>query len=197
MEDKEYESQELNHLGIIAGVCFEIGLIKEIDEYVPSTEREVSIGEAVQSMILNAMGFINRPLYLSPKFWENKPVETLIRVGLEAEDLNDDSLGRALDAIEKKGVTEIFSKVASNALKIYGIDHEIWHLDSTTISFEGEYNQDEDSQAIKIVHGHAKQRPDLKQAVVSLLCSYKSAIPRWLEIHSGNEVDKTLFHNNL
>jgi len=51
------------------------------------------------------------------------------------------------------GVTETFAKVASNALKICGIDHEIWHLDSTTISFE-------DSQAIKIVHGHAKQRPD-------------------------------------
>jgi len=193
MENKEYESLELNHLGIIAGVCFEIGLIKKIDEYVPSKERDVSVGEAVQSMILNAMGFINRPLYLSPKFWANKPVETLIRVGLEAENLNDDSLGRALDAIEEKGVTETFAKVASNALKIYGIDHEIWHLDSTTISFEGEYNPDEDSQAINIVHGHAKQRPDLKQAVVSLLCSYKSSIPRWLEIHSGNEVDKTLF----
>ncbi len=193
MENTGYESQELNHLGIIAGTCFEIELIKKIDEYIPAKGREVSVGEAVQAMILNAMGFVNRPLYLSPQFWANKPVETLIRNGLAAEKLNDDCLGDALDALAEKGVTETFAKVASHALKIYGIEHEVWHLDSTTISFEGAYNPDEDSQAIKITYGHAKQRPDLKQAVVSLLCSYKSAIPRWLEIHSGNKVDKTLF----
>ena len=193
MSDTGYESQELNHLGIIAGICFEIELIKEIDACVDSGEREITAGEAVQAMILNALGFANRALYLTSKFFENKPVEHLIRAGVCAEDLNDDTLGRTLDVLYETGVTEVFARVASHALRIYEIEHETCHLDSTTISLHGEYNEDEDTQAIKIVHGHSKQRPDLKQAVVSLICAYKSSIPLWLEIHSGNEVDKALF----
>lgn len=194
MENTGYESQELDHLGIIAGICFEIELIKTIDSSVGNGEREVTTGEAVQAMILNAMGFVNKPLYLTPQFFANKPVENLIRVGLTAEELNDDRLGRALDALYAKGVTELFAKVASHALSIYGIEHEAYHLDSTSFAFEGEYNPEEDSQAIKIVRGYSRDhRPDLKQAVLSLICSYKSAIPMWMEVHDGNKVDKMLF----
>ncbi len=194
MENIGYESQDLDHLGIIAGICFEIELIKKIDECVESGEREVTVGEAVQAMVLNAMGFVNKPLYLTPQFFANKPVENLIRVGLAAENFNDDTLGRALDALYAKGVTEVFAKVASHALSIYRIGHEGYHLDSTSFSFEGEYNPNEDSQAIKIVHGYSRDhRPDLKQAVLSLICSYKSSIPTWLELHDGNKVDKILF----
>ncbi|MEK6845586.1 MAG: IS1634 family transposase [Nanoarchaeota archaeon] len=194
MENTGYESQELAHLGIIAGICFEIELIKEIDSIIESGERGVTIGEAVQAMILNAMGFVNKPLYLTPQFFANKPVENLIRVGLTAEELNDDTLGRALDALYAKGVTEVFAKVASHACSIYGIEHAAYHLDSTSFAFEGEYNPEENSQAIKIVRGYSRDyRPDLKQAVLSLICSYKTAIPMWMEVHDGNEVDKVLF----
>jgi len=194
MSNKGYESQELDHLGIIAGTCFEIGLIKEIDKCIDSGEKEVTIGEAVQAMVLNAMGFVNKPLYLTPHFFANKPVENLIGVGVSAENLNDDTLGRALDALYEKGVTEVFAKVASHALSVYGIEHEAHHLDSTSFSFEGEYNVDEDTQAIKIVHGYSRNhRPDLKQAVLSLICSHKNSIPTWLQVHDGNQVDKILF----
>lgn len=194
MQNTGYESQELDHLGIIAGMCFEIELIKQIDQFVETDERDVTVGEAVQAMILNAMGFVNRALYLTPKFFANKPVETLIREGLSAENLNDDTLGRALDALYEKGVTEVFANVSSHAFEIEKIEHEAHHLDTTSVSLHGEYDENGDSQAIKIVRGYSrKHRPDLKQAVVSLICSYKSSIPTWLGVHNGNEVDKKLF----
>jgi len=34
---------------------------------------------------MNALGFVNRPLYLFPEFMGTKPVEILIRGGLKAE----------------------------------------------------------------------------------------------------------------
>ncbi|TLD39804.1 MAG: Mobile element protein [Candidatus Jettenia ecosi] len=194
MEALAYESQQLGHLGIIAGMCREIDLIGQIDTCIDQNERKVSVGQAVQAMIINALGFVDSPLYLTPEFFHNKPVEILIGRGLQAEDLNDDSLGRALDLLYKKGVTEVFAQVASHALSISGIKHTTYHLDSTSISFEGEYNHQEDMQAIEITHGYSRdKRPDLKQAIVSLICTYKSSIPVWLAVHSGNEVDKTLF----
>ena len=198
MTETTYATERLDHLGIVAGVCHEIGLIEQIDACIGPTKRKVSVGEAVQAMVINALGFVGRPLYLTPEFFDNKPVDRLIRAGLEAEDLNDDSLGRALDQLYASGVTEVFGQVASHALKVYGIAHRFYHLDSTTFSLHGEYEGDNEPEAITITHGHSKDhRPDLKQAVLSLVCSYRSRLPVWLEALSGNEADKTRFPKTI
>ena len=99
MAETTYVTQRLDHLGIVAGICQEIDLVGQIDRMIGPTDRQVSVGEAVQAMILNALGFLGRPLYLTPKFFRNKPVGRLLRPGLTAEMLNDDSLGRALDKL--------------------------------------------------------------------------------------------------
>lgn len=77
-----YATQRLDHLGIVAGICQEIGLAERIDRIVGPTGRQVSVGEAVQAMILNALGFTSRPLYLTPEFFANKPLDRLLRPGL-------------------------------------------------------------------------------------------------------------------
>ena len=66
----------------------------EINRVVGVDARQkVTCGEAVVAMILNALGFVDRPLYLFPEFMVTKPEEILIRGGLKAEDFNDDVLG--------------------------------------------------------------------------------------------------------
>ncbi len=118
---EEYTTHRLDHLGIMAGICREIGLAEQIDRIVGPTERQVSVGEAVQAMVLNALGFTARPLYLTPEFFAHKPLDRLLRPGLTAEMLNDDSLGRALDILHERGETKVFAQVASHALRVYGI----------------------------------------------------------------------------
>ncbi|MCX9010201.1 MAG: DUF4277 domain-containing protein [Candidatus Methanoperedens sp.] len=74
----EYSSKSLDHLGIVAGVCKEIGLAAEIDRIVGIDKRQkVTTGESVEAMILNALGFVSKPLYLFPEFMKTKPVELL------------------------------------------------------------------------------------------------------------------------
>ena len=74
--------------------CKEIGLADEINRIVGVDPRQtVTCGEAVVAMVLNALGFVDRPLYLFPEFMATKLVEILIREGLKAEDFNDDVLG--------------------------------------------------------------------------------------------------------
>ena len=104
-----YETKRIDHLGIVAGVCKDIQLIEKIDKYLGPCERKVSCGQAVQAMVLNALGFSSRALYLTPDYLHNKPVDVLIAEGLVAEDFNDDSLGRSLDDLYEKGVTEVFA----------------------------------------------------------------------------------------
>ena len=150
-------------------------------------------------MILNALGFVSRPLYLTAEFFANKPVDLLTRSHLCAADFTDDSLGRALDTLYENGVTELFAIVASKALSTYDIDHRFVHLDSTTFSFQGDYDAEtDDEHAIHITHGYSRdQRPDLKQAVVHLLCSYRSQFPVWFKALDGNQSDKTSFPHTI
>ena len=79
-------SKNLDHLGIVSTVCRGIGLVEEIDSIIGVDPRQkVTCGEAVVAMVLNALGFVDRHLYLFPEFMATKPVEILIREGLKAE----------------------------------------------------------------------------------------------------------------
>ena len=99
MDNTSFSTQRLDHLGIVAGICDRIDLANQINSYVGPTRRSVSIGHAVKAMILNALGFVGRPLYLTPEFFDSKPVELLLGSDFTASDFNDDSLGRALDTL--------------------------------------------------------------------------------------------------
>ena len=90
---ESYVNERLDHLGIVAGVCQEIGLAAWLDEQDPTNRQQVSVGTATTAMILNGLGFSNRQLYLVPQYFANKPVEHLLGRGITAEMLNDDCLG--------------------------------------------------------------------------------------------------------
>lgn len=181
-------------------MCDRIDLIDTIDTFIGATKRKVSVGESVQAMVLNALGFVSRPLYLMPEFFSNKPVDLLIGSHLCSSDFTDDSLGRALDTLYAHGVTELFATVATKALSTFDIEHRFVHLDSTTFSFQGDYDRhpDTDENAVHITHGYSRdQRPDLKQVVVELICSYRSQLPIWLKALDGNTCDKNSFPETI
>lgn len=171
-----FETKRIDHLGIVAGLCHEMGLIEAIDEVVGPSERKVSCGAAVQAMVLNSLGFASRALYLLPQYLENKPVELLIAPTLTAEDFNDDTLGRSLDQLFASGVTEVFAQVAQPALKTFGIEHRFFHLDSSSFHLQGQYSATEpQTEAIEITYGYSRDhRPDLKQVGVNLPTSGSS-----------------------
>lgn len=82
---EEYVNERLDHLGIVAEVCREIGLGEWLDAQEPGNRQQVSVGTATTAMILNGLGFSNRQLYLVPQFFANKPVEHLLGPGISAE----------------------------------------------------------------------------------------------------------------
>ena len=43
-------------------------------------------GQAVQAMVLNGLGLTGRAMYLTPEFYENKPVDVLIGEAIEASE---------------------------------------------------------------------------------------------------------------
>ena len=59
--------ERLDHLGVVASVIKELGLIEMIDARLGlHDQEEITAGEAVAGMILNGLGFSDRPLTLTP-----------------------------------------------------------------------------------------------------------------------------------
>ncbi len=196
------EVQNLNHLGIIAGIIDEIGIVDIINEQLGIKAQErLNSGLIVKGIILNAMGFVSRPLYLFPQFFNDKATEHLFGEGIYSEYFNDDKIGRVMDKLYQIGLIKIFLLIALAAVKKYGIDNKYSHLDSTSISLQGDYaicqtdnEENLEPVPIKIVHGYSKdRRPDLKQFLINLIASGDGGVPLFLSCGSGNDNDKAKF----
>src|SRR5438067_8424933 len=133
-----YMNERLDHLGIVAGVCQEIGLAAWLDAQDPGDRQQVSVGTATVAMILNGLGFANRQLYLVPQYFANKPIEHLLGAGITADMLNDDCLGRTLDWIYEHDPTTLFAGLALQARRRFGIKAQQVHIDTSSFSVNGE-----------------------------------------------------------
>ena len=112
---EEIKIKNIDHLGVVAGIVDSIGLVEIINEYCGQESGEkISVGQVVKAMILNGLGFVSSPLYMFSDFFKDKPCEYLIGKGVKAEYLNDDKLGRVLDKLFIKGLTEIFLAISLN-----------------------------------------------------------------------------------
>jgi transposase len=215
----EMTVENLDHLGLVAGLIDEIGIVQKINELVGEQPGEiVSPGLVVKAMIINGLGMVSAPLYLFSKFFEGKAIEHLLGAGIQASHLNDDRLGRVLDKLYLAGITEIFTTIALSAAQKFELKTDRSHLDSSSFHLHGKYeqelpsvsfsrteidgNQSDNSSInhqtspipIQITYGYSRDhRPDLKQFILDLICSGDGDVPLFLRVASGNESDNSVF----
>jgi transposase len=187
----EYVAERLDHLGIVAGVCREIGLADYLDGQDAHHHERVGVGTATVAMILNGLGFSNRRLYLVAQFFATKAVERLLGPGISAEDLNDDCLGRTLDWLYAHDPTTLFAGMALRARKAFGISARQVHVDTTSFSVTGEYEPDLDAHTLAVTYGYSRDhRADLKQWMLALATTRQGDVPLYLQTLDGNASDK-------
>jgi len=213
--------QNLDHLGLVAGIIDRIQIVEKINQLVGCQPGEiVSPGHAVKAMIINGLGLVSAPLYLFSKFFEGKPTEHLIGKGIKPEHLNDDRLGRVLDKLYVTGLSQTFTAIALEAAVKFDVCLNTVHLDSSSFHLHGEYkcdavggegsllalpinsrinevssiNHQEAPLPIHITYGYSRDhRPDLKQFIVDLICSGDGDVPLFLKVADGNQTDSAVF----
>jgi len=212
--NSDIQIQNLDHLGLVAGIIDELRIVEILNELLGIQPGEiVSAGVVVKAIILNGLGFVSRPLYLFPQFFQDKATEHLLGLGILPEHLNDDKIGRVMDKLYVKGLTNIFLLIALAVVKKYGISTNYSHLDATSFSVQGKYEHnwpevevvragksselsEEETlpQPIRITYGYSRdKRPDLKQFMLDLIVSGDGDIPLFLRTGDGNETDKAVF----
>ena len=151
----DIQVKNLDHLGIVAGIVDQIGLVEEIDRQIEKHPQQIiSTGQIVKAMILNGLGFVSAPLYLFGEFFIGKATEHLLGEGIKPEHLNDDRMGRALDSLWNRGLTQLFTSIAMLAQKEFELSTKSLHLDSSSFSLEGSYeveSLDESAQSLEIL----------------------------------------------
>ena len=217
LKPQEMEIQNIDHLGIVAGIIASIGIVEIINELIGvEKDEKVNAGQVVKAMIINGLGFVSKPLYMFPKYFETIACEHLIGAGVKPEYLNDDKLGRVMDKLFIKGLDTIFFIIAVKAAQKFGVSLSTSHLDSSSMHVHGQYNTSlpevifesqkvENSPELKelavkspkeitITYGYSRDhRPDLKQFIIEMICSGDGDIPIFLKLASGNQADSSCF----
>lgn len=64
-------TKRVEHLGLVAGTCKFLEIAKFIDERIPklSNNSKLTHGEIFVCLLINALSFVARPMYLSSRFW--------------------------------------------------------------------------------------------------------------------------------
>jgi transposase len=184
-------TKSLEHHGLVAEFCKEIDLAKIIDETIKSPAgRKVSFGQLFVAMIINGLGFTGRTLHMYSEYFSDKPNDRLISPDIEAEDINDDALGRCLDALYEYGVSSLYQDIGEKVVQHLGLACHSTHLDSTSFHYDGVEKlcpDDDDIEHIEIPRGDSRDhRPELNQVVLNLICENQSGIPVYMKPASGN-----------
>jgi transposase len=172
----------LDHLGLVAVMCDELGIGDVIDQATPQHPdmRMVTAGTAVKAMVINGRGCVNQHLDLVPHFVQHKPTARLLASCIEARHLNDDTLGRALDTLYADGVTALSSLLAATAARRLGRRSRFAPLDRPSFHVDGRDKSDEAPEApvMHITRGDSRDhRPDLNPVRLDLMVEHQAGIP--------------------
>ena len=138
-------------------------------------------GQVIEALIANRLTS-PAPLVHVEDWARDWAVEEVF--GLSPEVLNDDRIGRALDAVAPE-LAGIVGSVGANAIAGFGVDVARIHWDMTSISLFGAYRTP-DSDYIEPRFGHPKdRRPDLLQVQAGLAVSADGGIPLWHRAYDG------------
>ncbi|WP_448070759.1 IS1634 family transposase [Georgenia yuyongxinii] len=189
-------SQVLGGLPIINAVTDRLGLPALLSAALPDGDSRVKVSSAAAiRLVVTNLVLGREPLYGLGE-WATRFDPSLL--GLtpgEVSVLNDDRVGRALEALFDADRASLLTAVVLRAVSEFDIDTDQLHNDSTSISVHGVYSDAvgaaRGGQPTPVITwGHSKDhRPDLKQLVWILTVSADSAVPIAYRLADGNTVD--------
>jgi transposase len=174
-------------LPVVAKLAERLGLVEAVDRFCPvRSVADYTHGQVVLALVANRLTH-PRPLSGFEDWGERFAVsETL---GISPDKLNDDRLGRTLDALADR-LPEVLNLVARRAIERFGISIAELHWDLTHLAFTGSYaEQDEQHPLVK--RGRTPERTIVRQIRTGLLVADDGAVPLVAESFDGNRNDVT------
>jgi transposase len=188
LEKTSLEARRIGALPIVNRLLSRLDLEALFDAYVPMDPRATLAPSASLLMLVANLVIERAPAYKICEWATGRP-EALLGLGRgESEALNDDRLGRALDALFEADRASMLTKLMCSVIETFGISLDELHNDATTLSMQGEYSSatGDSPTAPRVRFGHAKERPDLAQLIYLLTVSADGNVPITYRLADGN-----------
>lgn len=172
----------LGALPVVAQFARRLDLTGIVDRACPIRDLALlTHGQVIEALVANRLTS-PAPL-VHVKDWAREwAVEEIF--GIDPDALNDDRIGRALDAIAPK-LAGIVGSVGAAAIGAFGLDVSRLHWDMTSISLFGAYPDQQEGFATPRF-GHPKdRRTDLKQIQAGLAVTSDGGIPVFHRAYHG------------
>ncbi|MFF4234188.1 DUF4277 domain-containing protein [Streptomyces sp. NPDC001820] len=137
--------KRLGALPVAAEFLRRLDVAGTVDRLCPGRDiARVTHGQVIEALVANRLT-APAPLWRVDRWAREWAVEEVF--GIEPELLNDDRLGRALDAVAPH-LTEITDSIGARATGEFGIDVSTFHWDMTSMSLYGAYPADARTRSI-------------------------------------------------
>ncbi|KDA40397.1 IS1634 family transposase [Frankia sp. BMG5.23] len=175
--------KSLGVLPVVRDYLARLDLAGTIDRLAPmrADVSRVSHGQVIAALVANRLTSPT-PLSHVTSWAREWAVEEMFDIASDA--LNDDRVGRALDAFAPV-CEQVAGSVGAAAITAFGLDVSRFHWDMTSISLYGDYSHT-DSDYATPKYGHPKdRRPDLKQVQTGLASTGDGGIPLLPRAYDG------------
>jgi len=182
------EAHRIGALPVVNRFFARIGLESLLCEYVPADPRATLAYADVLLVLLQSPIVCRTPVYKIGEWIAGREAGLL---GLKEEELcvlNDDRVGRALEALFRADRASMLTKLMCQAISAFSLSLDELHNDATTLSMQGAYGSSagDSPRAPRVRFGHTKERPDLAQLVWLLTISSDGNVPITYRLADGN-----------
>lgn len=166
-------------------------------------QRAVPTGQIIEVLIVNRLAVRPMPISQLGAWAQTQAIEAVY--GWPAAALNDDRIGRALDAVYPH-LADAWTALVLKGARVYGLRLDPLHSDVTRVAFEGAYENGPlaptagaaEPAAPRIVRGDTgKEDPSRKQVTLSLSVAADGALPAWYQVGDGNAADTQTYLRHL
>src|SRR5215211_385583 len=169
-------------LPLVVPVLERLDVARIVDRACPMRGRaQLTHGEVIAALVANRLT-APAPLY-DVAGWANA-YGTHQWLGTPGALLNDDRLGRALDALAPR-LDEVASAVALAAIGVFGADAARLHWDFTSVAFCGAYT-DQDADAPRVGFGHSSDRQAHRRQLKMAHATTATGIPLFGRVVDGS-----------
>jgi len=177
----------LGALPVARDLLARLDLVATIDRLCPIQEKKARLthGQVVAMLIANRLT-APTPLVHVEDWARAWAVEEVF--GIAPDALNDDRLGRALEALAEQA-DAVVGSIGAAAIAGFGLDVSRFHWDMTSISLYGAYEQADRDYATPKFGPPKDRRTDLKQIQTGLAVTGDGAVPLLARAYDGGAAE--------
>jgi hypothetical protein len=189
LNDIELETRTVGPLVLTTPVVRRLGLAKIVDRVCPIAEQADMGHGVVAELAIQCRLTEPQALYDMPDWADRYGIAALYSELERAEQLNDDRVGRMLDAIYDRRAV-MWGELMACAARMYEIDLSRLHADTAPIKFAGLFaDQAEDEGVPRLEPGYNPQGEWVQQLKLFALAAGDGGLPVWFDALSGGEGD--------